>query len=245
MQYLETYLTTKHYLLILIKVNMPKKRILTKPKEKKATKKGKPGPKKKAKPKPQAKPKLPEIPAEWEHEFEEADEFYDNIPTPNQYFEEENELKRKLVKAEAKLVKFRDEQEKDLLKVMEKHEVEIKQHQIALQNTCDFYEQQISTLRGQIRELFEKNHEIHDTAKIFVKGLEHLSRDGVTVTMSHHWTRNGAKTLEDRIKELTGPGSGKRIVSVCPLITNPRGETVAALIITEHFERFKLEAKYG
>jgi hypothetical protein len=157
------------------------------------------------------------------------DEF-EELPSDD-LFPDEHELKKENIKLKRQLVKFRDEQSKDTSKL-------IKQQEKALRNMDEFYQQQLEDLREKNRELFEKNLELHETSKIFVKGLEHLKRDGILVTQTHHWTRRGVNgSLKERINQLVL--DGKRIVSSCPTCISPQGDVVEAIIITEHLDKHK------
>ena len=158
-------------------------------------------------------------------------EDFEELPK-DELFTDESDLKRKIVKLERQLVKFRDEQSKDTKRL-------VKQQEKALLNTVEFYEGQIDALREQNRELFEKNLELHETSKLFLKGLEHLKNDGVRVMLTHNWSRKGIHgSLENRINTLVL--SGKRIISVCPTRVDSHGYTDEALIITEHTDKRKV-----
>lgn len=159
----------------------------------------------------------------YEDEFEE-------LPSDD-LFPDEHELKKENTKLKRQLAKFRDEQAADLRKL-------IKQHERALRNMDEFYQQQLEEQREKNRELFEKNIELHETSKIFVKGLEHLKRDGIRVTSHYTWNKKGVHgSLEARIDQLKI--DGKRVISLCPIKVDSFGETVAAMIITEHFDKHK------
>lgn len=157
---------------------------------------------------------------------------FEDLPLPSDdLFPDEHELKKENTKLKRQLIKFRDEQRKDTQKL-------IKQQEKALWQMDEFYQQQLDDVREKNRELFEKNLELHETSKIFVKGLEHLKTDGIRVTFPHVWSRKGVHgSLAERIKQLTM--DGKRIVSICPLKVTSQGDTVEAIIVTEHFDRHK------
>ena len=157
------------------------------------------------------------------------DEF-EELPS-DELFPDEHELKKENTKLKRQLAKFRDEHTTDTKKL-------IKQQEKALRNMDEFYQEQLEELRNKNRELFEKNLELHETSKIFVKGLEHLKKDGIRVTQTHIWTRRGVHgSLKHRIDQLVT--DGERIVSLCPLYTSPQGDTMEAVIVTEHFDRHK------
>lgn len=149
----------------------------------------------------------------------------------DEMFPDEQQLKKEIAKLNRQLSKFRDEQVRDTNKLL-------KQQEKALRNMDEFYQQQLEDLREKNRELFEKNLELHETSKIFVKGLEHLKRDGIRVTSHYNWSKKGVHgSLETRIDQLKL--EGKRVISVCPLRVDSYGETIIALIITEHFDKHK------
>lgn len=157
------------------------------------------------------------------------DEF-EELPSDD-LFPDEHELKKENIKLKRQLGKFRDEQITDTKKL-------IKQHEKALRNMDEFYQEQLEDLRGKNRELFEKNLELHETSKIFVKGLEHLRKDGITVTHTETWSRKGVHgSLHARIAQLIM--DGKKIVSLCPLTISSQGDTMQAVIVTEHFDKHK------
>lgn len=149
----------------------------------------------------------------------------------DELFPDEQELKKKIVKLERQLVKFRDEQAADTKKLM-------KFQERALLNTSALYENQLEHLREQIRALLEKNLELSETSKIFVKGLQHLKQDGILVTQSITWERKGVHgTIDTVIARLAI--NGARIVAICPMQVTHQGETIKALIVVEHMEKKK------
>jgi len=160
------------------------------------------------------------------------DEFED-LP-PDELFPDEHELKKENTKLKRQLTKFRDEHSSEVKKLL-------KQHERALRNMDEFYQEQLEDLRGKNRELFEKNLELYETSKIFVKGLEHLKRDGVRIAITHPWKKKGIHgSLESRIDQLRM--DGRRVISICPLRVDNFGETVEALILTEHIDKHKKNA---
>lgn len=158
------------------------------------------------------------------------DEFDWDAHEEQPLFTSEDELKKKVTKLERELKKHDEANQKTL-------RAQAKLGERALLNTVSFYESELQTLREQIRQLFEKNLELHETSKIFVKGLEHLKKDGITVTLTHHWTRRGTKGMKERITELVL--DGKKIVALMPLSINPQGDTIEGIIVTEHTDRAK------
>lgn len=162
------------------------------------------------------------------------DEFND-LPS-DELFPDEHELKKKINKLNneinklnKKLESFRDQEKKDIEKIN-------KQYERALLNMAEFYNQQSDLLKEQIRELFEKNYELHETSKIFVKGLEHLKKDGIRVTQSIPWSRKGVYgTLQERISQITL--DGKRIMSICATKVDSYGYTVEAIIVVEYYDK--------
>lgn len=158
------------------------------------------------------------------------DDIFDDGLPGDELFPDEHELKKEIKRLNRQLTKFREEQAKDINKL-------IKQHERALINTSVLHESQLEHLREQIRELFEKNHELHETSKLFLKGLEHLKQEGIKITTTHHWNRKGVHgSLAERVKQLT---LDKRIVSICPLHVSPQGDVLEALIVTEHIDKMR------
>jgi len=155
---------------------------------------------------------------------------FEELPS-DELFPDEHELKKENTKLKRQLNKFREEQAADTKKL-------IKQHERALLNTVEFYNEELEKLRDQVRELFERNLELHETSKIFVKGLEHLKRDGIRVTQTHFWSRKGVHgSLEHRINQLSL--DNKRVIFACATKVDHHGEIIEAVIATEHFDKHK------
>ena len=152
------------------------------------------------------------------------DDEFDEIPD---LFPDEHELKKEIVKLNRKLKQFREEHDKDIRKL-------IKQHDRALENVDIVHKNQMEYIWEQNRELLAKNLELKETSNIFVKGLEHLKRDGIKRTDTVNWKRKGVHgSLDERIKRLSL--DGKRIISVVAIHTDPHGFTDEALIIIEYY----------
>lgn len=153
-----------------------------------------------------------------------SDEF-DELP---ELFPDEHELKKEIVKLNRKLKQFREEHEKDIRKL-------IKQHDRALENVDIVHKNQLDYLMEQNRELLEKNIELKETSNIFVKGLEHLKKDGIRVTESISWKRKGVHgSLESRISQIS---INKRVISITPVHVDSHGFTDEALIIVEYYKK--------
>jgi hypothetical protein len=150
---------------------------------------------------------------------------------PKPIFTDDNELKKEIIKLKRELKKQAELHEKEIKRLN-------KMNERVLINNEEWHVRNILSLREEIRELFEKNLELHETSKIFVKGLEHLKKDGIRVTQSHIWSRKGVHgSLEARVAQLAM--DGKRVMSVCPMQVSHQGETMTALIVTEHFDKNK------
>ena len=158
------------------------------------------------------------------------DEFNESFQD-EELFPDEHELKKKIQKLN-----------NQLRKVEKEHQTELKRQEKlskrVIENLIEEHNNSISTLREQLRELLEKNLDLSEACKVFAKGIENLKKDGITVTLSHRWSRKGVEgTIEKRISQLAM--DKKRIVAILPMIVSPRGETLEAVIVTEHFEKYK------
>lgn len=161
---------------------------------------------------------------------DEPEDLFDN-GSEDIFLPDEQELKRKVAKLERKIIRMSEEHRRDMKKLE-------KFHQFQLANQEKVHQLHSASLGEQIRELLEKNWELKETSNIFVKGLQHLKQDGIRVTTPHIWDRRGMHgSLENRIKQLAM--DGKRIVSICPLRVTHQGDTIEAIIVTEHFKREK------
>lgn len=127
--------------------------------------------------------------------------------------------------------------EEEFLKTEQELRREIGRLNRLARKTEKWHEQEVASLRAQIRDLLTKNMELSETCNLFAKGLDRLKQDTVIVTIAHHWTRRGAKGLKERIAEFAL--DGKRIVSICPTNISPQGDTMEAVIVTEHTDRLK------
>lgn len=159
-------------------------------------------------------------------------DLFDDEKREEALFPDEQALKKENKKLLRQLNALREEQKKYIDKLL-------KQHEKALKNMDELYQSQLENSREMNRELIEKNIELKETSKIFVKGLEHLKQDGIKVKQNHHWGRKGVEgSLENRIDQLTKV-TNKTLVAVCPLRVDSHGYVIEALIITEHFEKIK------
>lgn len=152
-------------------------------------------------------------------------------------FQDEAQLKREINRLNKKLLKFREEQLKDTEKLL-------KHQEKALLNNAEFYEGRIEALKEQIREILEEKIELHEMAKLFIKGFEHLRQDHRVVTTSHSYHLRDKEDLMKKIDELTKPKQfGKdlkyRIAEVVTTRTNSHGQAVEVVIVTEHIEKLK------
>lgn len=106
------------------------------------------------------------------------------------------------------------------------------------------YDTEISRLRLQIRELFEKNFDLTEANHIFAKGLEQLRQDNRVVTTSHIHHVIDRESIKKYIDDLTKPpafGTDKkmRIVSTAVIKSDSRSQATEILIVTEHIEKLK------
>jgi len=134
-------------------------------------------------------------------------------------YDDFEELPEEFLQSEAELRR----ENKRLLRLMKKAE--------------KWHDKEIDGLRGQIRELLEKNMDLTETCNLFARGIDRLKDEKHIITESHHWTRKGARGLKERIGDFTN--DGKRIVTIVPMFTDPQGHTTEALIVTEHIEKTK------
>lgn len=99
-----------------------------------------------------------------------------------------------------------------------------------------WHDHEILALRGQVRDLVEKNMQLTEANNIFARGLEHLRKDSRVVTEATYWHRGG-KDLSDRIKEIAS--QGKRIVAMVATEQSSHGHATHVTIVTEYYEKVK------
>jgi hypothetical protein len=148
----------------------------------------------------------------------------------DEFLPDEQELRKNLQKLNREIKRLKTEFEKDLMTAE-------KINKARLENQEMWYENQLSSLREQIKMILEKNMELGEACKVFAKGVENLKKDGIVTTRTTTWERKGAQGLDITISRLVL--DGKRIKTIFPTRVDHHGYTIEAMIVTEHIEKYK------